>query len=185
MDGRNLNKNLDELKKIVNDDFSDTAFEPSENESEDDEDYDDAPIAFYGEDVEMPFTEAQEADLMAWIEATVAAEGREIGEITFIYCSDDYLLNINKEFLAHDYYTDVITFHYHETAEEPMEGDVYISTERTAENAVTAGVSHLHEVARVMVHGALHLCGYEDTSEEDRAAMREKENFYLAKLPII
>jgi probable rRNA maturation factor len=115
----------------------------------------------------------------------VAAEGREIGEITFIYCSDDYLLNINKEFLAHDYYTDVITFHYHETAEEPMEGDVYISTERTAENAVTAGVSHLHEVARVMVHGALHLCGYEDTSEEDRAAMREKENFYLAKLPII
>jgi probable rRNA maturation factor len=191
MDGRNLNKNLDALEPFLDDDAPlsdqnahDDADFDDEMQDEMDEDYDDAPISFYAEDVEPPLTEAQTEDFEAWITGVVAAEKREINAITFIFCSDEYLLNINKEFLAHDYYTDVITFPYHESETEALEGDIYISAERTAENAKTAGVSHLHEIARIVVHGVLHLCGYDDATDELRAAMREKENFYLGILGV-
>ena len=184
MDGRNLNKNLDDLKPLWDDD---APLANAQNEADFDdkmgedyeEDYDDAPISFYAEDVEPPLTETQTENFEAWVTGVVTAEKREIAAITFIFCSDEYLLNINKEFLAHDYYTDVITFPYHESGADALEGDIYISTERTAENAKTAGVSHLHEMARIVVHGVLHLCGYDDATDELRAAMREKENFYL------
>jgi probable rRNA maturation factor len=179
MDGRNLNKNLKDLDIMASDEQPLIPTDGFADDADDDEDYDDSPIAFYAEDVEPPLTATQEDDCLAWITGVVAAEKREISEITFIFCSDAYLLDINKEFLAHDYYTDVITFPYHETDEEPLEGDIYISIERTAENAATAKVTPLHELARVMVHGVLHLCGYDDATDELRAAMHDKENFYL------
>ena len=182
MDGRNLNKNLDALDAFLDDNEQNNeqnAEYNNEHYDEMDDEYDDAPISFYAEDVEPPLTETQTEAFEAWVTGVVAAEKREINAITFIFCSDEYLLNINKEFLAHDYYTDVITFPYHESEDDALEGDIYISTERTAENAKTADVSHLHEMARIVVHGVLHLCGYDDATDELRAAMREKENFYL------
>ena len=134
------------------------------------------------EDVPSPLPEGASAVLAEWVRTTAAAEGKTTGEISFILCSDEYLLHINQSFLEHDYYTDVITFPYHETADDPIEGDVYISVERTTENAMTAKVAPLHELCRVVIHGTLHLCGYDDATPELRQAMHLKENYYLEKM---
>lgn len=107
----------------------------------------------------------------------VITEGKEIEQVNYIFCSDAYLLKINKDYLAHDYYTDIITFPY---SYQPIKSDIYISIDRVAENADTETVSFRHELHRVLVHGLLHMCGYDDQDSDATAIMRQKEDQYLA-----
>lgn len=108
------------------------------------------------------------------------AEGQGLKSLHFIFCSDAYLLEINKQFLQHDTYTDIVTF---EMGEDPAvtEGEIYISIERVLENAKKFNVSIAQEQHRVIFHGALHLCGFKDKSKKDAALMRSKEDEYLEK----
>jgi probable rRNA maturation factor len=131
-------------------------------------------ISFHMEDVE--FDLPSEDTLVAWLVQVAALEGAEMLELNYIFCSDEYLRHINVEYLDHDYYTDVISFPYAETG---IHGDVFISTERVAENAVTNGVSFETELCRVMVHGLLHLAGYDDKTPEAAQQMRSMEDKYL------
>ena len=135
----------------------------------------DAPlIAFHSEDVpfELPFEEAA----AEWLLAVAAAEQKPLDEVNYIFCSDEHLRQINIEYLDHDYYTDVITFPYDE---DSICGDIFISIDRVRDNAEQLQAPFLHELSRVMVHGVLHLAGYYDHTDEQEAAMRAKEDFYL------
>ena len=111
------------------------------------------------------------------IETVLANENRTLGEVNYIFCSDDYLLNINKQYLNHDYYTDVISFDYSEDG--IISGDIFISVDTVKDNAKEYEVEFKKELARVMVHGVLHFIGYKDKTEEDAKLMRQKENQYL------
>ncbi len=102
--------------------------------------------------------------------------------IAIILCSDEYLLDINKKFLSHDYYTDIITFDY--TEGKRISGELYISIDRVKENAKQLGVSFPNELHRVMIHGVLHLCGYKDKTRKDREMMRTKEDQKLKMLKL-
>jgi rRNA maturation RNase YbeY len=116
--------------------------------------------------------------LFAWFTQVCALEEKTLGEISVIFCSDEYLLEMNKEHLMHDYYTDIITFDY--SVEDEVSGDLFISVDRVAENAVEFSDGFSDELNRVCVHGLLHLCGYKDKSPEDEAVMRSKEDEMLA-----
>ena len=116
--------------------------------------------------------------LKAFLAILLKKEGRHLDHINYIFCSDDYLLEINKEYLKHDTYTDIITFELSSKG-EPLIADVYISIERIRENARTFGVSFLNELHRVIFHGALHLCGYGDKTNKARDTMRRLESSYL------
>lgn len=116
-------------------------------------------------------------DISNWLKDVTTKEGKEIGELVYVFCNDDYLIEKNIQFLKHDTLTDVITFDY--CNEGIINGDILISTERVKENALKYEVDFLTELHRVMVHGLLHLLGYKDKSESDTALMREKENYYL------
>ena len=133
-------------------------------------------ISFHAEDLPLPIPEAHPPTTQ-WLQAVVQAEGQTLGELTYIFCTDAYLHQMNVEHLQHDTYTDVITFQYSETE---VAGDVFISLERTNENAQTYGVAPAQELYRVMVHGLLHLLGYGDKTPETKALMTEKEDQYLA-----
>lgn len=115
-----------------------------------------------------------------WLEALVKEEGFELVSAEYIFCSDDYLLEINKDFLQHDYYTDIITFDLSEEEHE-IEGTIYISIDRVRDHAQTLNIDFETELARVMAHGLLHLCGYQDKSAAEVAEMRKMEDFYLSK----
>jgi rRNA maturation RNase YbeY len=104
-------------------------------------------------------------------------EGKKVKEVNYIFCGDDYLLKINRSFLQHDYYTDIITFDLSEGEETIAE--VYISVDRVKENAKAHGVSVVEEMLRVVFHGALHLIGYKDKKKSEITVMREKEDYYL------
>jgi len=104
-------------------------------------------------------------------------EGFKKGELTVVFCSDAYLLTMNKQHLNHDYYTDIITFSYVEDG--IISGDLFISVDRVFENAIHERVSNQKEMARVLIHGLLHLCGYNDKTKEESRVMRLKENQYL------
>lgn len=106
-------------------------------------------------------------------------EGAQVGALNFIFCSDAYLLEINRSHLHHDTYTDIITFPYSEPG-QPIESDIYISVERVRENAAQFKVSFSSELHRVMFHGLLHLCGYKDKTPAQITKMREREDFWLA-----
>ncbi len=112
-------------------------------------------------------------------EILILKEQKIKGDITFVFCSDDYLLKLNKDYLQHDYFTDIITFDYCE--KNIISGDIFISIDRIKENARQYNVTFENELQRVMIHGVLHLVGYKDKSEEEKKIMREKENFYLNK----
>ena len=112
-----------------------------------------------------------------WLNQVISNEAKEEGDITYIFCDDDYLLEKNIRFLNHNTLTDVITFDYCEG--NYVNGDIFISIERVKENSEVFKVDFLTELNRVMVHGLLHLLGYKDKSESDTALMREKENYYL------
>ena len=116
-------------------------------------------------------------ELTSWLEGAIIKEGRTLGELVYNFCSDETLLKINKEFLNHDTLTDVITFDY--SVNNEVSGEVFISTERVRENAKEYQQSFDQEKRRVMIHGVLHLCGYKDKTDKDRALMSEMESFYL------
>ncbi|RFS23398.1 rRNA maturation RNase YbeY [Chitinophaga silvatica] len=108
------------------------------------------------------------------------AEGQGLKSLHYVFCTDAYLLEINKQFLQHDTYTDIVTF---EMGEDPevTEGEIYLSVDRVTENAEKFGVPFNHELHRVIFHGALHLCGFKDKSKKEAALMRSKEEEYLNK----
>lgn len=115
-----------------------------------------------------------------WLADTIHSEGFGLKELTYIFCTDAYLLNINQQYLHHDTYTDIITFD-NSDGEDMVIGDIFISIERIRENALKFEVSETTELHRVMVHGALHLIGYKDKSAAAKKKMTQKEDFYLAK----
>lgn len=120
---------------------------------------------------------AKRKELKSFIEFLFRNEKRKLQSLTYIFCSDDYLLKINQDFLKHNYFTDIITFDLSETKE--IVGEVYVSVERVKENAKNMGVSTTNELHRVIFHGALHLCGYQDHSNIKRTQMRLREDHYL------
>lgn len=107
----------------------------------------------------------------------IGEEGKKAGVVNFIFCSDEYLSKVNMEFLKRDYYTDVISFDYSEG--DRISGDIMISVDRIKENAENLGVSYTEELKRIMVHGLLHLIGYDDATDDLRADMSRREDFYL------
>ena len=115
-----------------------------------------------------------------WIKQVIEAKGKKTGNITYIFCDDEYLLEVNKQYLQHDYYTDVITFDYVEN--DLLSGDIFISTDRVRENALAFGSSETEELHRVIIHGALHLLGLKDKSEKEASQMRQAENEALKLL---
>lgn len=117
--------------------------------------------------------------LSTWISETISEENCKEGEINYIFCSDDYLLKLNVDFLNHDTLTDIISFDY--SVGKELHGDIYISIDRVKENASDFEVLFKDEIERVMIHGVLHYCGYKDKSETDEKVMRSKEDYYLAK----
>jgi probable rRNA maturation factor len=114
-----------------------------------------------------------------WLKYLVENEGFELGPLNVIYCSDEYLLDMNRTHLDHDYYTDVITFDY--TEDRVVSGDAFISYDRVVENASAVDVAIELELLRVTAHGVLHLCGYKDKSLVDSELMRSKEDFYISR----
>lgn len=129
---------------------------------------------------ENNFTLTNESQLSNWIGTVIEKEGYKEGDINYIFCDDDYLHKLNVDFLNHDTLTDIISFDY--TTGNKVQGDIFISTERVADNAKDFKVSFATELHRVLVHGILHYCGYKDKTTSEAVIMREKENFYLKAL---
>lgn len=123
---------------------------------------------------ESDFTLDNEDLYHSWLLKVIASEQKVCGELSFIFCDDAYLLELNIEYLQHDTLTDIITFDY--CLGDELSGDIFISIERVAENAVSFGVSFNIELRRVMAHGVLHLCGFSDKSEVQTTVMRAKED---------
>ena len=126
------------------------------------------------------FSLKTEAAVTNCIKALVKQELREIGDITIVFCDDNYLHKINLEYLDHDTYTDIITFDY--SVGNELISEVYVSTDRVEENAKKYKQTFENEIHRVMIHGVLHLCGYKDKLTEEKQIMRDKENHYLSLL---
>ncbi|UEG50745.1 rRNA maturation RNase YbeY [Ferruginibacter lapsinanis] len=116
--------------------------------------------------------------LKQFIPTVFSKEKKKLGSLLYIFCSDDYLLEINKAYLKHNYYTDIITFSLSEL-NRPIEGEIYISVDRVRDNALQLGTTIKEELHRVIFHGALHLCGYKDKSSKEEALMRKVEGKYL------
>lgn len=133
-------------------------------------------IFFYTEDI--TFSLNQKTHLRNWISQTIRNEGKHLGELSFIFCSDEYLLGINQQYLNHDTYTDIITFD-NSSDDSLIAGDIFISVERIRENASKFKTELKDELHRVMIHGILHLLGYKDKNSKDKAQMTEKEDQYL------
>lgn len=123
-------------------------------------------------------TLTQKMAIQTFVESLFRKEKKSLAHINYIFCSDVYLLGINRSFLQHDYYTDIITFGLSAPG-EPVEAEIYISTDRVKDNATQLGISFRDEMLRVIFHGALHLCGYKDKRKADIALMRKKEDHYL------
>lgn len=130
------------------------------------------------------FTEDIKFDLQGklannrWLRFVAEAEAKRIGDVNIIFCSDPYILDVNINYLGHDYYTDIITFDYVEG--DVLSGDLFISIDSVRENASFYGAGFPVELRRVMVHGILHLIGYDDHTPEEQAVMRSKEDYYLS-----
>jgi probable rRNA maturation factor len=134
-------------------------------------------IIFNIEDVD--FQLVKEETISNWIESMVEKEGKKLGALSYIFCSDDYLHKLNVEYLNHDTLTDVITFPYNAN---PVEGDIFISIDRVRDNAQDLKIPFETELHRVMIHGVLHLCGYMDETDEEEAIIRQKEDTCLSFL---
>lgn len=122
---------------------------------------------------ETDFVLDNETNFSNWLSEVISSELKNEGEINYIFCDDDYLLEINQQYLDHDTLTDIISFDY--SVGNELHGDIFISVERVRDNATDYNVSFEDELKRVMVHGLLHYCGYKDKSESDERLMREKE----------
>lgn len=133
-------------------------------------------VFFHAADRPIPF--AGRNVLKSFIESVFRKEKKLLLSIHYIFCSDEYLLRINRDFLKHDYYTDIITFGLSGPG-QPVEAEIYISVDRVRDNAEELGQAFKKEIHRVVFHGALHLCGYRDKKKSEITTMREKEEFYL------
>lgn len=134
-------------------------------------------VRFFCEDVAFDIPNPQKTK--NWVRKAIDLENCSPGEINFIFCSDKYLLSINKQYLNHNTYTDIVTF---DTSEEKdvISGDIYISVDRIKENAGRYDATFQHELLRVLIHGVLHLVGYGDKSQRQKSEMRRKEETYLS-----
>ena len=136
-------------------------------------------VQFFTEDIAFELKE--KASLSEWIKQVIKDHEHSVGEINYIFCSDDYLLQINKDHLNHDYYTDIITFDNSDES-HMIETDIFISVDRVRENSSNQNVSYELELRRVMIHGILHLLGFNDKTDEQKKRMREKEDACLSLL---
>ena len=132
-------------------------------------------VSYFTEDITFPFKLKRLTS--KWLKFVAYSEARRLGDISIIFCSDQYILDVNRKYLNHDYYTDIITFDYCEG--DLLSGDLFISIDSVRENAAFYGTAFENELNRVIVHGVLHLIGYDDHTEEEIAQMRSKEDFYL------
>ena len=133
-------------------------------------------IQFFNDDVSWRLRKKR--SVREWIISVAEKEGFSVGEINIIFVSDNSLLKINKEFLGHDYFTDIITFGGY--SDGVISGELYISIDSVRNNARELGVTMLYEMQRVIIHGILHMCGYNDLSGEEKNNMRRLEDFYLS-----
>lgn len=138
-------------------------------------------ISYYFEDTKFVFKSKTLNN--KWLRLVAESEIRRIGNISIIFCSDNYILNVNQEYLHHDYFTDIITFNYNE--EDKLSGDLFISVDTVKENALEYGTEFKDELNRVIVHGLLHLIGFDDHEEDDIKLMRQKEDYYLSLREIL
>lgn len=138
-------------------------------------------IHYFSEDIE--FSLKDQPTISQWITDIITSNESQVEEVNYIFCSDEYLLGINKQYLNHDTYTDIITFD-NSSEESSVECDIYISVDRVRENATEFNISFNKELHRVMIHGILHLLGWEDKSIDDKKRMREKEDACLSLLSI-
>lgn len=134
-------------------------------------------VSFFFEGVKVNL--AKRTDLKKYILYIFKNQGKKIKSVNYIFCTDNFLLEINRQYLNHNFFTDIITFDLSET--DSIEAEIYISIDRVKDNAVQLGVSFKSEIHRVIFHGVLHLCGYKDTSKAEKNKMRIKEEFYLKK----
>lgn len=134
-------------------------------------------IHFFSEDI--TFSLPDEALAIQWLTEVARSEQTQIDELSYIFCSDEYLLAINQQYLNHDYYTDVITFDHREQPDDPIAGDIFISYDRVIDNSRQLNLSEKDEVNRVMLHGLLHLAGYGDSTPTELDTMRLLEDKYL------
>lgn len=135
-----------------------------------------ASIQFYFTGIKFSLTDRRRLKL--FLPLILAKNKRQLESLTFVFCSDQYLLDINKQFLHHDYYTDIVTFDLSEVPGYVI-GELYISIDRIKENAKLSGVSAVHELHRVIFHGVLHLCGFNDKTALQKKIMRNQEDKYL------
>ena len=136
-------------------------------------------VRFFSKGVDKPLLRENEVE--KWISLVVSSYSRQLGELNYVFCADDYLLQLNKEHLGHNYYTDILTFDLSDKG-NTVEGDVYISTERAAENARILNIDYVEEILRLIIHGVLHLLGFKDDSDNEKKEMREAEDLWLKKL---
>jgi len=136
------------------------------------------PVQFFEEDISYKLK--NKAAVKKWITDTVRAEGFILKELSYIFCSDIYLLQVNRQFLNHNYFTDIITFD-NSAGDGLIVGDIFISIERVRENAAKFNMPLLDELHRVIIHGVLHLVGYNDKTPADKEKMTLKEDFYLTR----
>jgi probable rRNA maturation factor len=133
------------------------------------------PVYFHNEDVKL---EVNSSELSTWIKNAVNSLGYLVGDLNVIFCSDEHLKEINIKYLNHDYYTDIITFDYSEKT--LINGDLFISIDRIKENSSINKVKFMLELYRVIIHGVLHLCGFNDKTSEEKKKIREKEDCFLS-----
>ncbi|GAB5525838.1 MAG: rRNA maturation RNase YbeY [Roseivirga sp.] len=140
-----------------------------------------ASIHFFYEDTS--FLLEHKSVTHGWVESIITSHEHELAAINFIFCSDDYLLEINRSYLDHDYYTDIITFDNRESESDDLESDIFISIDRIKDNAQSMNISFDRELHRVIIHGILHLLGWNDKTDEQKQTMREKEEACLSLHP--
>lgn len=139
-------------------------------------------VHFFSEDIE--FNLKHKSSIRKWISNVIEDQNQELEEINYIFCSDEYLLDINRNYLQHDYYTDIITFDNRDETDDPISSDIFISIDRVQDNAQSLNNSFHQELYRVMIHGVLHLLGQGDKTEQQQMEMRKREEASLSLLQI-
>ena len=130
--------------------------------------------------IDVPMPDFSHRKISAWVKAVAAAHGRRVGEVAYVFCNDEKILEVNRQYLQHDYYTDIITFDY--SLGEVISGDLFISLDTVRSNAAGLGVDYTDELHRVVIHGILHLCGINDKGPGEREIMEAEEDKALALL---
>ena len=135
-------------------------------------------IYFHNED--SPYVLSGKTKIKSWLKSTIEHYKKSIGTINIVFCSDQHLLVINKEYLNHDYYTDIITFNFCEN--KTISGDLFISIDRIKDNSKKNKLHFVNELHRVIIHGVLHLCGFNDKTNEEKKEIRQLENYFLNQI---